>query len=319
MNSKAELIHKVGDNLDNVQLENGYTAIANEILEKIAQIKISPTQYRLIFVIWRYTYGFKRKEHELSLTFLAEATGCDKRNIQRELKDLTDRKIIYKNIKGSKRIIGFNKHYTEWMDYPPTENVIPIGKITNGKTAIGEIDNGESNNKGVGETANGTVGEIANQEIKNKTKYKENIYSAVESEILNYWKSKCLKQHKPTPDLKTKINAALKKHGKDLIIQAISNYATIYDDDGYYYKHPWDLGKFLKQKNGLPEFVDEGDQWISYNLQLKTRASPTKKGDNIPNAGSLKKEGEYICPFCKDTGWVKEDGKEEYRCKCQGG
>jgi phage replication O-like protein O len=50
-------------------LDNGYTRIANEILEAMAKIKLSPTQYRILFVVWRYTYGFQRKEHKLSLTF----------------------------------------------------------------------------------------------------------------------------------------------------------------------------------------------------------------------------------------------------------
>ena len=154
-----------------VQLENGYTKIANEILEQMAKIKLSPTQYRLIFVIWRFTYGFKRKEHEMSLSFLSDATGIDKRNVQRELKSLQERKIIFQEIKsGSYRKISFNKNYDEW-----------VGKITIGKTTIGEITNGETNNTGIGETDNGAIGEIDNttigetdnQEIKDKENIKE--------------------------------------------------------------------------------------------------------------------------------------------------
>ena len=53
----------------NPQLENGYTRIANEILEAMAKVKLSPTQYRVLFVVWRYTYGFSRKSADLSLTF----------------------------------------------------------------------------------------------------------------------------------------------------------------------------------------------------------------------------------------------------------
>jgi hypothetical protein len=40
----------------NPQPEDGYTILANEILEAMARTKLSPTQYRLLFVVWRYTY-----------------------------------------------------------------------------------------------------------------------------------------------------------------------------------------------------------------------------------------------------------------------
>lgn len=141
--------------MSNVQLENGYTRIANEILEEIAKIKLSPTQYRLLFIIWRFTYGFSRNEHTISLSFFSQASGCNSRQIQRELKRLEERKVIFQNIKsGSYRKITFNKNHDEW-----------IGKMTNG-----EIDNVAN-----GESVNGTNGEIDNQEIKKEiTKEKDN-------------------------------------------------------------------------------------------------------------------------------------------------
>lgn len=141
-----------------VQKENGYTPIAHEILEKMATVKLSPTQYRMIFIIWRYTYGFQRKEHDMSLSFLVNATGCDKRQIQRDLKRLEDRKIIIQRIKnGSFRKLSFNKNYDQWDS--------TIGETTNGNSTNGEITNGETVNGGVGETTNGTIGETTNQDI----------------------------------------------------------------------------------------------------------------------------------------------------------
>ncbi|AQX52860.1 replication protein [Bacillus altitudinis] len=137
----------------NVQLENGYTKIANTIFEEIAKIKLSPTQYRLLFVIWRFTYGFNRKEHNLSLNFLSQATGCDSRQIQRELKRLEERRIIFQKIKaGSYRKISFNKNYDEWV----------------GKIAIGDITIGETDNRNNGSDVNRTIGETDNQERNKK-------------------------------------------------------------------------------------------------------------------------------------------------------
>lgn len=147
-------------------LEDGYTRIANEILERMATVKLSPTQYRLLFVVWRYTYGFKRKRHELSLKFLSESTGCDKRQIQRELKDLEDRRIITQSIDAQKRrMIGFNKNCNDWSKQRES-----IGETTN--TPIGETVNtkaggiGETTNISIGETTNRGIGETTNQERK---------------------------------------------------------------------------------------------------------------------------------------------------------
>lgn len=45
----------------NPQLEDGYTSIANEILERLALIKISATDWRVLVTIIRRTYGFHKK------------------------------------------------------------------------------------------------------------------------------------------------------------------------------------------------------------------------------------------------------------------
>jgi phage replication O-like protein O len=175
--------------LTNPQKENGYTPIANEILEQIAQVKLSPTQYRIIFIVWRYTYGFNRKSHDLSLGFLNKATGCEKRQLQRELKKLEEMNIIKQNIKnGKSRAVSFNKHYDKW-----------VVKTTIGETTIGEIDNGETDNATIGETDKGAIGEIDNQErhILNTT-LKKDIVEIPFAEIIEYLNTKANCKYKHT-------------------------------------------------------------------------------------------------------------------------
>jgi phage replication O-like protein O len=142
--------------LADVQLEHGYTRIANEILEHMAKVKLSPTQYRILFLVWRCTYGFQKKEHDMSLSFIGEATGLDKRNIRRELKSLEEKGIIHQKIKnGSYRKLSFNKNYEEWIC-----EVEPWAKLT-----MGETDNAT-----MGETDNATMGETDNQKRNNLKK-----------------------------------------------------------------------------------------------------------------------------------------------------
>ena len=100
------------------QKENGYTPIANEILEHIIKEKLNGTQFRILIAVWRNTYGFKRKSHEISDVFLSKAIGVPRQQIAREVKPLIERNIILvlKNATYNvSKIIAFNKDYATWI------------------------------------------------------------------------------------------------------------------------------------------------------------------------------------------------------------
>ena len=64
-----------------VQLENGYTRIANELLDAVIKTPFISTHLKIVLVCWRYLYGFNRKQAELSESFISKATGISKRYI----------------------------------------------------------------------------------------------------------------------------------------------------------------------------------------------------------------------------------------------
>lgn len=102
-----------------VQLENGFTRIANEILENIVKFPLNGTQFRILILIWRETYGFNRKESSLSESYIALRLGLQRQNIHREIKELFDSSIlitIHEAAFTSSRIISFNKNYEEWQN-----------------------------------------------------------------------------------------------------------------------------------------------------------------------------------------------------------
>lgn len=101
-----------------VQLENGYTRIANELLEAVLKTPFVATHLKIILTCWRYTYGFGRKETELSLNFISKATSISKRYISDGLTELINSNVLIvvkDSTYSSSRIIAFNKNYTEWM------------------------------------------------------------------------------------------------------------------------------------------------------------------------------------------------------------
>lgn len=102
----------------NPQKENGYTAIANEIMEHICKTTLNGTQFRIILFIWRQTYGWKnRKEFEMSSAFIAEGIGTNRNHVDRELATLIERKIVLVGGIGKRRgrLLSVNKNYEEWQ------------------------------------------------------------------------------------------------------------------------------------------------------------------------------------------------------------
>lgn len=104
-----------------VQKEKGFTPIAHELLEAAARSKFNGTQFRIILIVWRYTYGFNRKSHGLSISFIAEAIEVNKKQAERELQSLIDKNVIKVTAGGEKqtRSLSVNKDYESWK----TENI----------------------------------------------------------------------------------------------------------------------------------------------------------------------------------------------------
>ena len=106
------------------QLEDGYTRIANEILEALCEINLSGREFRAVLALIRLTYGWQKKEDQISYSQFAELTGIARNHVQEIFKGLAARKIVVK-IKAAKKgvpengnseplIWRFQKDYTRW-------------------------------------------------------------------------------------------------------------------------------------------------------------------------------------------------------------
>jgi phage replication O-like protein O len=100
------------------QLENGYTRIANELMEVISRTKLNGSQFRIILAVVRHTYGFNRSSAEMSISYLSNATGLPERHVRKELDRLLRERVLIeykKPTKTSSREIGINKNHNEWF------------------------------------------------------------------------------------------------------------------------------------------------------------------------------------------------------------
>jgi phage replication O-like protein O len=111
------------------QLENGYTKIADAILENMSKAKLNGTQFRILLIVWRSTYGWGKKSFALSESYLSEATGIHKQQIKRELKAMIDLGVLIETKAptfNTSREIQFNKHY---LNSTEVAKKIPVNKL----------------------------------------------------------------------------------------------------------------------------------------------------------------------------------------------
>ena len=98
----------------NPQKENGHIDIANEIAEALARINLSPYQTRVLWVIWRKTWGWHKKEDRISIGQFQKLTGINKRNILRAIKQLIKKNLVIKK-NTIPSTYGPQKDYEKWQ------------------------------------------------------------------------------------------------------------------------------------------------------------------------------------------------------------
>lgn len=116
----------------NPQAENGYTRIANEILDEILRRDFTERELKIIFCVIRNTYGWNRKMHQMSLNYIARATGMNRANVSRSRSSLlASRVLVSDNDK-----YGIQKDYTRWGVLPKQQQgCCQIGKSGVAKSA----------------------------------------------------------------------------------------------------------------------------------------------------------------------------------------
>lgn len=114
---------------------NESTPIINEIIEKLASVRLSTNEFNIVMAIIRKTYGWSKKEDYISGSQLAILTKMLPQHCYKILKKLEQKKIIYRK----EQVIGLNKKTNEWL--VPTEvlnipeQVVPT-RVLNGDDEI---------------------------------------------------------------------------------------------------------------------------------------------------------------------------------------
>jgi phage replication O-like protein O len=98
--------------------KGGYTRIHNAILEQLAYHDFTSREYACIIYLLRMTYGFSRKDCELSNGDFATATNLERTAIIKTLRRLVERNVFVK-VEGDPyhaATWSFNKYFEQWAD-----------------------------------------------------------------------------------------------------------------------------------------------------------------------------------------------------------
>lgn len=106
------------------QTENGYTRIANELLEAICLYPFSANDYKFILQVIRDSYGWHRKQGiPRSKGKMAKEWKIPKSSIIHSMRSLVERNVLI--IYASKRM-SLNKNYESWGGQP----IDPVNPLT---------------------------------------------------------------------------------------------------------------------------------------------------------------------------------------------
>ena len=123
------------------QKENGYTSIANELLEQLYRRRFSASQLKILLLVIRFTYGFNRKTATLSNTFIAAGTGMHEITVSKEVGTLLRDNVLKLYKKPSfhnSRIIGINKDYESWLNHLELAEALRVSEIFDRVSEMGE-------------------------------------------------------------------------------------------------------------------------------------------------------------------------------------
>jgi phage replication O-like protein O len=97
------------------QRENGFTAIAHELLEAIVAAPLGGGAMRLLMYLARQSYGYNTKTATLSAADFAKATNLHPKVVARELRDLEARRylVVFRE-EGRVSTYAIQKDYDQW-------------------------------------------------------------------------------------------------------------------------------------------------------------------------------------------------------------
>ncbi|MGB8422215.1 replication protein [Paraburkholderia sp.] len=96
------------------QLENGYTRLANEILDALLLAGLTSRQWAVVMAVIRKTYGYNKKSDDIGLSQLQAMTRIDKAHLSRTVRELEAMRVLSRTVGTHGHHLGLNKKIAQW-------------------------------------------------------------------------------------------------------------------------------------------------------------------------------------------------------------
>jgi phage replication O-like protein O len=98
-------------------MNEGFTAVPNDILEACVRLKLSSYETRIFLTIVRMTFGWQKPDGDtIALRQFTEATGIDRRNVGRAARKLEERQFIWISRNGKNAAhYRVNLNVSDWL------------------------------------------------------------------------------------------------------------------------------------------------------------------------------------------------------------
>ena len=237
------------------QLEDGFTRIANELLEALCRMPLGNSEGQIFLCILRKTYGWGKKQDDISISQIETATGISRRMVIYGVQNLEARKLLKitrkkgRGVKNEINEIAIQKNHDLW---------VVQGKSTQYKNTLEKQRVAYAKGKDLVVQGIEEKGQILAPTKERKKQKKEPIArkepSGPHHIFIAWWQMAFLKVtgHKPTINGKTgsQVQAMLKDVTK---IQTLITYASIMltSEDTFYEKAGKTLGVLQSQLDGF--------------------------------------------------------------------
>jgi len=210
------------------QLEDGYTRVANELLETLIATRLSGEELRIVWAVIRKTYGFNKRVDRISMGQFEKMTGIPRERCRRVMKRLVGKNIITKDGSFWKPTYGLHKNYMLWnSDVTPQEEGTP------------QVGGRVPPRRGVKVPPRWGDTKDSKDTLKERNEINEvfdayNVITKIQSR---------------SDSRKSKIRARLTEYGKEQVLEAVENYRLALDDPENHWTHRFPIEDFMTPKN----------------------------------------------------------------------
>ncbi len=96
------------------KLSKGFHKIPNQLVDAFCRLKLSGNEWRIIWVIIRQTYGWRKETELISLSTFAEKTGIPERHVSSVLRSLLKKNVIRKDTGTYITGYGLQEDFSLW-------------------------------------------------------------------------------------------------------------------------------------------------------------------------------------------------------------